>query len=88
MTSGLMPCASKRADHADMGKAARAAAAERKPDGRPLRCARRRIGRRFGAAVTVSSVALDFEHHAFLNPSRRDDHAARLRCKAVPQSRW
>ena len=46
----------QRAEHADMGKAARAAAAERKPDGRARR-ALRCFGCCFGAAVAVASAA-------------------------------
>jgi hypothetical protein len=41
-----------------MGEAARAAAAERNPDGRAHRCALEYVGFRFGAAVTVSAAAL------------------------------
>ena len=75
MMSGSMPCASKRAQHADMGKAARAAAAEREPDGRAHRCALGRFGCRFGAAVAVSPAALDPRKPNVLSVGR-DDHAA------------
>ena len=75
MMSGSMPCASKRADHADMGKAARAAAAERKPDGRPHGCALGRVRRvAVGAAVPVAPAALTLENQ-MLSLRRRDDHA-------------
>jgi len=46
------------AKHADMRKAARPAAAKREPDGRAHRCALRRFGCRFGAAIPVSPAAL------------------------------
>ena len=70
----------QRADHADMGKAARRAAAERKPDGRALD-ARGVVGRRFGAAVAVPSAALTFEHQAFSVAG--DDRARRSANKAI-----
>ena len=53
---GLDAVREQRADHADMGKAARAAAAERKPDRRTLGARAACVGRRFGAAVAVSSA--------------------------------
>jgi hypothetical protein len=67
----------QRADHADMSKAARAAAAERKPDGGALGCALRRFGCCFGAAIPVSTAALTFETQmrfsvaAMIPPERR-----------------
>ena len=72
---GLDAVREQRADHADMGKAARAAAAERKPDGRAhrlcagaLRLLLRRRGRRFvrGSDPRKPSVL----------SVGRDDHAA------------
>jgi hypothetical protein len=56
----------QRAEHADMGKAARAAAAEREPDGRALGGWPDRLGISFGAAIAVARAAPTLEdqcHH-------------------------
>jgi len=58
-----------------MGKAARAAAAEREPDGGPHGCALRCFGCRFGAAIPVSTAALALVNQ-MCSPSARDDPAA------------
>ena len=79
---GLDAVREQRAQHADMGKAARAAAAERKPDGRALGCALRRFGCRFGAAIPVAPAALTLENQMSLSVGR-DDPPRRRRDKAV-----
>ena len=79
---GLDAVREQRAEHADMGKAARAAAAERKPDGRAHGCALRRFGCRFGAAIAVSSAARTLENQ-MCSPSAAMITPRRRRYKAV-----
>ena len=72
MTSGTMPLRGQRAQHADMGKAARGAAAERKPD---ARARRGRLGRRVVASADAVAVAharkKSLEHQRRISPSPR-----------------
>ena len=70
------------AKHADMRKAARPAAAKREPDGRAHRCALRRFGCRFGAAIPVSSAALALVNQ-MCSPSAAMITPRRRRFKAV-----
>ena len=58
---GLDAVGDEGADDADMGKSARAAAAERKPDGGAFSRPRGRPRACVGAAVPVACVALLFE---------------------------
>ena len=79
---GLDAVGEQGAEHADMGKAARAAAAERKPDGGALGCALRRLGCCFGAAVPVATAALTLENQ-MCSPSAAMIPPGRRRYKAV-----
>ena len=63
MTSGTMPWAMQGAHDADMGKAARGAAAERKPDGRARGGRFHRRSGGFGGTVAVARTReKPFEH--------------------------
>ena len=78
---GLDAVRQQCAKHADMGKAARAAAAERKPDGRPHRRALWRLRCRFGAALAVTPAVVTLENQmlspsaAMIPPPQRRDKA-------------